>query len=309
MTCFLLPQIQLPPDVPKTIESSMPSTKRHICFNEQGLPPDQPTRLTRAPTPYPKDLQRYQRYLNNQLRRNREVITQNINSDQYISEIREAKVTPMKNEDEEHFHEKSQGSKNKDNYNISPDNYVETQTNVYDNSDRLYDRSNLENNYNYNYSNERYDTVDKSDNLSDGFVEFTDGKKCPPPYHIAAAYSKNAHFFNNLDQINGSMDKPKNFTQELPKNISMPQPVHYSKRINSDEKYIVDELNQRFLNSPHDEEKVNHNQVSEDVQNRRKSPVLLHVDLTPCCYVLGFTVIYNENVRFLLLNNSYFDYN
>lgn len=149
LTCFLLPQIQLPPDIPKTIESSMPSTKRHICFNEQGLPPDQPTRLTRAPTPYPKDLQRYQRYLNNQLRRNKETSTQNIHSDQYVSEIREAKVTPMKNDDEDpHFFEKSQGNKNVDNYNDNRPNLYE--------ADRLYERAKLENNYNSDYSNDRY---------------------------------------------------------------------------------------------------------------------------------------------------------
>lgn len=129
-------------------------------------------------------------------------------------------------------------------------------------------------------------------------MEFNEGKKRPPPYHIAAAYSKNAHFFNNLDQLNGSMEKPKNFTQELPKNISMPQPVHFHKRITSDEKYLVNELNKRFSNSVSEDELANHNQQPENLQNRAKSPVLLHVDLTPCCYVLGFSVTYNENVGF-----------
>lgn len=293
LTCFLLPQIHLPPEVPKIIETSVPSTKRHICFNEQGLPPEQPARLTRAPTPYPKDLQRYQRYLNNQLRRTRDVVTPNVNSDQYISEIREAKVTPMKIDEEEAcYYEKIQ-DKNIDNYNITSETSVENRSVVHNNTDRLYDRSKIENTYNSDYASDRYDTVD---NISDGFVEFTEGKKRPPPYHIAAAYSKNAHFFNNLDQVNGSMDKTKNFTDELSKNTtSVHKSIHFSKRINSDEKYNVDDFSQRFTNSTYDED-VNHRDKQENLQNREKSPLLLHIDLTPCCYVLGFSVTYNENV-------------
>lgn len=271
----------MPPEVPKIIETNMPSTKRHICFNEQGLPADQPARLTRAPTPYPKDLQRYQRYLNNQLRRNREVVPPNVNSDQYISEIREAKVTPMKSDEEEtYYFEKLQGNKDNDNYSAQLDKFSKNRANVYDNTDRICDRSKLEDSYSTDYATDRYESID----VSDGFIEFAEGKKRPPPYHIAAAYSKNAHFFNNLDQVNGSLDKQKN--------ITLPQPAHLNKRINSDEKYAVDE----FSNSTYNEENINHKEPRQNLQNRDKSPVLLHVDLTPCCYVLGFSVTYNENV-------------
>lgn len=44
--------------------------------------------------------------------------------------------------------------------------------------------------------------------------------KQPPPYHIAAAYSKNAHLFA---QINPH-DQPKQFSQQQPANIHMPTP-------------------------------------------------------------------------------------
>ncbi|XP_050313651.1 protein lap1 [Anthonomus grandis grandis] len=46
--------------------------------------------------------------------------------------------------------------------------------------------------------------------------------KQPPPYHIAAAYSKNAHLF--VHSPPSPHDKPKQFSQKQPANIHMPTP-------------------------------------------------------------------------------------
>lgn len=290
LTCFLLPQIQLPSQVVSSTPQ-IQSSKRHICFNEQVLSLDQPTRLTRAPTPYPKDLQRYQRYLNNQFRKTRELPTpqnMNINSDQFVSEIREAKVTPMKNdEDEYNLQEKPEQLKS-----CNPENVSQ----VYDNSDRFSSNSKLSS---YNPGVEsQYEAVDKLYGHTEGLIEFSERKKCPPPYHIAAAYSKNAHFFNKMDNFNNvQIEKPKNFTQELPKNISMPKPLHYSKEANNvEEKYFLEELRKCLIKQPGNMKQNDH--VDGIIRTEKSGPkqTLIHINLTPCCYVLGFAVTYNENV-------------
>ncbi|KAL1493474.1 hypothetical protein ABEB36_011519 [Hypothenemus hampei] len=46
--------------------------------------------------------------------------------------------------------------------------------------------------------------------------------KQPPPYHIAAAYSKNAHLFAHSPP--SPHDRPKQFSQQQPANIHMPTP-------------------------------------------------------------------------------------
>ncbi|KAH1029950.1 leucine-rich repeat-containing protein 1 isoform X2 [Dendroctonus ponderosae] len=46
--------------------------------------------------------------------------------------------------------------------------------------------------------------------------------KQPPPYHIAAAYSKNAHLFAHSPP--SPLDQPKQFSQQQPANIHMPTP-------------------------------------------------------------------------------------
>ncbi|XP_030748278.1 protein lap1 isoform X2 [Sitophilus oryzae] len=48
------------------------------------------------------------------------------------------------------------------------------------------------------------------------------GPKQPPPYHIAAAYSKNAHLFAYGPP--SPHDQPKRFSQQQPSNIHMPTP-------------------------------------------------------------------------------------
>ncbi|CAG9855359.1 unnamed protein product [Phyllotreta striolata] len=71
-----------------------------------------------------------------------------------------------------------------------------------------------------------YDTAEISENASDIARDVTKTPpKQPPPYHIAAAYSKNAHLFaqNNVGPPS-PMDQPKQFSQEQPANIHMPTP-------------------------------------------------------------------------------------
>lgn len=48
--------------------------------------------------------------------------------------------------------------------------------------------------------------------------------KQPPPYHIAAAYSKNAHLFAHAHSPPSPHDQPKQFSQQQPANIHMPTP-------------------------------------------------------------------------------------
>lgn len=48
--------------------------------------------------------------------------------------------------------------------------------------------------------------------------------KQPPPYHIAAVYSKNAHLFVHNLSPPSPHDQPKQFSQQQPTNIHMPTP-------------------------------------------------------------------------------------
>nr|CAI5833510.1 unnamed protein product [Callosobruchus analis] len=54
--------------------------------------------------------------------------------------------------------------------------------------------------------------------------------KQPPPYHIAAAYSKNAHLFAHNHNPPSPQDQPKQFSQQQPTNIHMPTPQLPSNR-------------------------------------------------------------------------------
>ncbi|XP_057655755.1 leucine-rich repeat-containing protein 1 isoform X1 [Diorhabda carinulata] len=56
--------------------------------------------------------------------------------------------------------------------------------------------------------------------------------KQPPPYHIAAVYSKNAHLFTQNQTVSppSPMDQPKQFSQKQPANIHMPTPKLPSNR-------------------------------------------------------------------------------
>ncbi|CAG9759700.1 unnamed protein product [Ceutorhynchus assimilis] len=65
--------------------------------------------------------------------------------------------------------------------------------------------------------------VDRESDILDNLSERGDPPKQPPPYHIAAAYSKNAHLFAHSPPISPH-DQPKQFSQQQPANIHMPTP-------------------------------------------------------------------------------------
>lgn len=74
--------------------------------------------------------------------------------------------------------------------------------------------------------------IDNSESLSDITREINKTPpKQPPPYHIAAAYSKNAHLFAHSSGPPSPHDHPKQFSQKQPTNIHMPTPKLPSNRV------------------------------------------------------------------------------
>lgn len=283
--------------------------KRHIAFTEPGIPREPLPRLTRAPTPYPKDFQRFQRSLNNQLRRNRDANSQilNLNLDAgqspSQSQIKEAVVTPMKNDIngdhlQHHFSTQTDFISPPDNH---PPNYENDFLNYNHNSNtNSAVNDNNSDHYSYNDKNSvnSLDGLDHDDKLSVDMQEkcMMVTAKQPPPYHIAAAYSKNAKYFNKVEDYMED-DKPKKFTQDLQaQNIPVPQPVNYSKKTDG----LLQEINKRiddhYANQNYEKNYVVEKQFAENLNNESRVPKNLTVVLTPCCYVLGFTVTYNESV-------------
>lgn len=338
LTCFLLPQIQHVREDKVSPTQNITVPKRHIAFTEPGIPKEPPVRLTRAPTPYPKDFQRFQRSLNNQLRKNRDGSSSgsNISPDPNILHGKDAKLTPVKDEIDsianldDLYTNTCNNVQQKlvqiyDNHNIRKNQQIELEKYTYaNNSD-----NNLENycaNYNDKLSIDSSDQSKVSLELQESCA-IIQGPKEPPPYHIAAAYSKNAKFFNRIDDPmdkNSPVEKPKNFTKELPQNISMPQPLHIMKQKGEIDDHFLKELNKRLLNTSDqkmERKLINENRNddsdnfytstnyrcvgvnfdysetnSNDITNTHRIPKLVRVTLNPCCYILGFTVTYNENV-------------
>lgn len=343
LTCFLLPQIHQIQENKISPPQNITVPKRHIAFTEPGIPKEPPIKLTRAPTPYPKDFQRFQRSLSNQLRKNRDGSSSgsNISSDPNIAHMKDAKLTPVKdqmdsitNPDDLYIKNTMYGTYNNmhqkiiqtnDNHNTRKNLSIELekQYTYAHNSDNNLD--NYCSNYNDKISIDSSDQSKISLELQESCA-IIQGPKEPPPYHIAAAYSKNAKFFNRIDDPldkNSPVEKPKNFTKELPQNISMPQPLHLSKQKGEVDEHFLKELNKRLLNTSdqkNERKLINENRNddnfykatnyrcvgvncdyseanSNDIPNTHRVPKLVRVTLNPCCYVLGFTVTYNENVR------------
>ncbi|XP_028138950.1 leucine-rich repeat-containing protein 1 [Diabrotica virgifera virgifera] len=72
-----------------------------------------------------------------------------------------------------------------------------------------------------------HDVTDIPENVSDIIREISKTPpKQPPPYHIAAVYSKNAHLFSQNQNMSppSPLDQPKQFSQQQPSNIHMPTP-------------------------------------------------------------------------------------
>lgn len=67
--------------------------------------------------------------------------------------------------------------------------------------------------------------VDSSPQLQPQLPSGTKPKQ-PPPYHIAAVYSRGAHLFLNSAEKAEKESEPKHFTQDQPVNILNPQPKH-----------------------------------------------------------------------------------
>lgn len=145
--------------------------------------------LSRTPTPHHKELRRLRQIL----RATDTPESQSAN----ISEIKEAKVT-----------------------HISGDLTV-SQSNLLDKDEP--DIQNLQ----------VVDALEVSDRANIAIYKSIKGKdspstidavpKQPPPYHIAAAYSKNAHLFSQVCPPSPH-DQPKQFSQQQPSNIHHPTP-------------------------------------------------------------------------------------
>lgn len=283
-----MPQIQVPSaDVISEPHTNVSTPSRRICFKEPGMGDELQPRLTRAPTPYPKDLQRYERSVNNMLRKNREAKSHsvNLNVDQNIPQIKEAKVMPMKPNIDV-----LSGEDSGDRANIVLENF--------DNCGPSHSEMTGMMSY-------RDSIVSSEGHHNEGDIVAEEMKKLPgpPPYHIAAIYSKNAQFFNNVtkndvseDMLEGgkltSMDRPRHFIQDQPINILMPQPQHphiYQHYMNDAHGYIA-------ADTYGEQQEGRKKRESNWVFGNHKNPRILEVTLTPCCYVLGFTVKYNEMV-------------
>ncbi|CAH1153663.1 unnamed protein product [Phaedon cochleariae] len=70
--------------------------------------------------------------------------------------------------------------------------------------------------------NENTESIETMSDIT-GEINKTPPKQ-PPPYHIAAAYSKNAHLFSRNLSPPSPHDHPKQFSQQQPPNIHMPTP-------------------------------------------------------------------------------------
>lgn len=293
LTCFLLPQIHQAQEDKPSPTQNVAVPKRHIAFTEPGISKEPPVRLTRAPTPYPKDFQRFQRSLNNQLRKNRDDLN-------VVAHTVESKLTVVNPNDVYATTACDDAQRNHRCVRID----LDTQYAYANNSDV--------DNYCSNYSIDSSDQSKASLELQESCT-IVQGPKEPPPYHIAAAYSKNAKFFNRT--IDDPVEKPKNFTKEIsaiPQNVSVPQPVHVAKQKGKVDEHFLKELNQRLLNTSDqkNDRKAKDDLFnlyytaagygceanSNDISNSQRVPKLIRVSLDPCSYVLGFTVTYNENV-------------
>ncbi|XP_017769808.1 PREDICTED: leucine-rich repeat-containing protein 1 isoform X2 [Nicrophorus vespilloides] len=317
LTCFLLPQIHITnQDMHKVSPNEAVSLpKRHIAFSEPGLPREMLPKLNRAPTPYPKDFQRFQRSLNNQLRKNREGNAQpslNLRMDPGQSLIKEAKV--MKNEINGEFNDlKNYGTQT----DFLPDAVPNYENDFYNvNKNAVIDPNMDYYSFNDKNSLEGSEQSKLSLELQEKCLMVT--AKQPPPYHIAAAYSKNAKYFNKIEDIHpeyaekrmedSPIEKPKKFTQDLQKvsqNISIAQPVSmYTKGKSDVDNFFLRDLNKRYIDDDSYGPNENYEKMYADKKylhnvNEQRVAKKMLVVLTPCCYVLGFTVTYNENGVFV----------
>ncbi|KAJ3640125.1 hypothetical protein Zmor_003441 [Zophobas morio] len=184
LTSVLFPQVPLP-EAPPSVHLPISNQTYHISFNMDNIPTE--ASLSRTPTPHHKELRR----LRNILRGSDPSETQPPN----ISEIKEAKVT-----------------------HISGDLSVSQSSLLDKNEDQVV---------------EALEVLERATREGVAIYKPVKGKdspctddtppKQPPPYHIAAAYSKNAHLFAQFCPPSPH-DQPKQFSQQQPPNIHHPTP-------------------------------------------------------------------------------------
>lgn len=183
LTCVFLPQQEsssILEDVSKHVANEIPSTGRRIGFKDEPHSiKDTLMRLNRIPTPHPKAFVKYQKILA-QSRKNAESGSQNIALQPL--HVKEASIVAMKPNNAEPEH--------KD---------INHDTNGNRNSDTPSDLSIA------------------TDNSGIYNLKVEQKPRQPPPYHIAATYSKSAHLF--------AQSEPQCFTQNQPTNIVMPKPM------------------------------------------------------------------------------------
>ncbi|KAF5294723.1 hypothetical protein FQA39_LY00207 [Lamprigera yunnana] len=246
LTCVFLPQVEVPLEVRPT--NSVASTGRRIEFIESNCTNDLPAKFSRIPTPHPKAFVKYQRTLGNMLRRNQDIVSHNTGSD--TVHIKEANIIPMKNaniesNDNDILTQSSQCSidqnipdtsfqlQNIENHRETSDTFSSKDVSVDSelttvHTGRIVPSDSISNNIPSSLIlGGTEDKISLQLNLSDSSKQFHNGIKAkqPPPYHIAAAYSKGAHIFLNSEKTPKEAE-PKHFTQDQPVNILNPQPKH-----------------------------------------------------------------------------------
>lgn len=271
LTCFLLPQTDEREDARKQtdIQQSQQQQERHICFKEANSSNENFARLMRAPTPYPKDLQRYQRSVTNILKRQKQAKTGVPEST--VPQIREAVV-------------------------------MATNTLQPNTSEDTLSTSVAIESLNPTPVSEQPSQNQEFDDIASEFVTLR--QPGPPPYHVAAMYSKNAQFFSNINRQRDSErnDSPRYFVQDQPRDILMPQPQHGLPST------VLSEI-QRSVNGGgvvgNDDEglrKMETPWMFGQHKNRR----VMEFSLTPCCYVPGFSVSLGQTVSHIAFLREYF---
>lgn len=183
LTCVFLPQQECSSvleDFSKHVANEMPSTGRRIGFKDEPHSiKDTFMRLNRIPTPHPKAFVKYQKILA-QSRKNAESGSQNIALQPL--HVKEASIVAMKPNNSEAEHKEVNDDANGNRNSDSPS-----------------------------------DLSIATDNSGMYNLKVELKPRQPPPYHIAATYSKSAHLF--------AQSEPQCFTQNQPTNIAMPKPM------------------------------------------------------------------------------------
>ncbi|KAK5639087.1 hypothetical protein RI129_011579 [Pyrocoelia pectoralis] len=230
LTCVFLPQIEVPLEIQPSL--TVTSTGRKIEFVEPSVNTDLPVKFTRIPTPHPKAFVKYQRTLGNVLRRNTETVSHTTSTNTVY--IKEANIIPMKNATNEKNDNEilTQSSQCSIDQNVSETASTQSRScsQVLENNRELSDTFSKDISIDSDLTTNVESIVESTSPTYNGNKICDSLKnlkpKQPPPYHIAAAYSKGAHIFLNSSDKSYKEAEPKHFTQDQPLNILNPQPKH-----------------------------------------------------------------------------------